>query len=119
MNSPRLERRQLKAASCWAAFFLLTFELIESNRGAGAAIKRSLMRGDPIMTTYTIINTSGEIEARGCSIETAAVELLGHDNHIWSIEPSEAGEGFDLWISRLGGGGNWPGGRVKSTIFFD
>jgi len=68
------------------------------------------------MEGYTVLNNSGEVLARNCTLAEAAQTVLYYDGHDYEIRPSIGG-GFDLWVtqfSRNSPSGGMP--MVKSVI---
>ena len=74
-------------------------------------------------TTYTVLNSQGEVEARNLTITEAASELLGYDGYAFEIRRADskwdvAGEpSWELWHSD-GSANSTRGARhmVKTTI---
>jgi len=56
--------------------------------------------------TYTVINHQGDVQTERANLREAAQTILWHDNHDYEIRRDE--NGFVLWHTIRGGGGNVP-----------
>ena len=65
-------------------------------------------------TTYTVLNRHGNVQSDGETLASAAEIVLGYDGH-WHEIRNEGLNGFVLWVSQKGGGGNAP--MTKSVIY--
>ena len=65
-------------------------------------------------TTYTVLDRHGNVQSDGESLEGAALIVLEYDCHQYEIR-NEGDNGFNLWTSQRGGGGNVP--MTKSVIY--
>src|ERR1700678_844878 len=68
---------------------------------------------------FTVLNASGTVEARGCSVAEAAQTVMNYDGYAFEIRPGDTKfGGFDLWRSD-GSYASTRGARhmTKSVIF--
>lgn len=65
---------------------------------------------------YTVVNeNSGYVIASGLTAIEAMQKILINDLHDYEIRPAADGQGFELWTTVMGGGGNHP--LTKSVIY--
>ena len=68
------------------------------------------------MTTYTVIDTTGDIIKRHLSVEDAAHEILTHDGHGYEFRQC-VDEGWRLWVTPFSR--NSPvGGKPLTPLFW-
>lgn len=66
---------------------------------------------------YTVLNNSGEVEERHCTVAQAAQVVMAYDGHEFEIQGEENGGGFRLWTSQFSRNSTAYRGLTKSVIF--
>ncbi len=69
-------------------------------------------------TLYTILNSSGDVEERNCTVAQAAQVVMAYDGHEFEIRAAADGKGFELFTSQFSRNSTGDGRPlVKSVIF--
>jgi multidrug efflux pump subunit AcrA (membrane-fusion protein) len=59
------------------------------------------------MTTYTVLDTNGDLIATGLTAADAAAEMLTDDGREFDIRAAADGTGFDLWTRQQVANKGW------------